>query len=449
MALKPRHKRRIFWTTVISIAVILLASVLIPPFITLNGFKSVVEQSVHTQTNVPLKLNGDIHFSLVGGATIVAHDVDIPDAKIGSVLFSIPFRSFFNLKDAKLNDAVIIYDADINIKKLEPAFFNHNIEIYNSNITLYGKKFHIVRADFTNNEFHGVIRSAHHKYDVEFIDDTFNIKNKTNKLDLTGQFYSDGSIRGHMDIETKNINEWFGFATPKINHPVKLTTNFEWDGHNGYEFTNLNANGYSGNVIVSPDGEKTIQLVSNDANLDLSFLTKPTDLLNRTKFNLDFYGSIKFMNHSFKHVKIDVIADQDILQITNIIADNLVITGGQITPNGAKNIMITTPVNNTNAMCIFSGTPANWECSKFTYGDLYGSISVKNNIFDIDVQSNQPMPENTDEFIKLLYKIGSSGTVKFKFSIKSMGGTTNLIASIKFLLKLSCAPPLDNLLIAD
>ena len=180
MALKPRHKRRIFWTTVISIAVILLASVLIPPFITLNGFKSVVEQSVHTQTNVPLKLNGDIHFSLVGGATIVAHDVDIPDAKIGSVLFSIPFRSFFNLKDAKLNDAVIIYDADINIKKLEPAFFNHNIEIYNSNIILYGKKFHIVRADFTNNEFHGVIRSAHHKYDVEFIDDTFNIKNKTN-----------------------------------------------------------------------------------------------------------------------------------------------------------------------------------------------------------------------------------------------------------------------------
>lgn len=421
MALKPRHKRRIFWTTVISIAVILLASVLIPPFITLNGFKSVVEQSVHTQTNVPLKLNGDIHFSLVGGATIVAHDVDIPDAKIGSVLFSIPFRSFFNLKDAKLNDAVIIYDADINIKKLEPAFFNHNIEIYNSNITLYGKKFHIVRADFTNNEFHGVIRSAHHKYDVEFIDDTFNIKNKTNKLDLTGQFYSDGSIRGHMDIETKNINEWFGFDTPKINHPVKLTTNFEWDGHNGYEFTNLNANGYSGNVIVSPDGEKTIQLVSNDANLDLSFLTQPTDLLNRTKFNLDFYGSIKFMNHIFKHVKIDVIADQDILQITNIIADNLVITGGQITPNGAKNIMITTPVNNTNAMCIFSGTPANWECSKFTYGDLYGSISVKNNIFDIDVQSNQPMPENTDEFIKLLYKIGSSGTVKFKFS--NIGGT--------------------------
>lgn len=421
MSLKPRYKRRIFWSAITTVAVVLLASVLIPPFITLNSFKSSVEQSIKNQTNVPLKLNGDIHFSLVGGATIVAHDVDIPDAKIGSILFSIPFHNFFNLKDAKLNDSVVIYDADIKIKKLEPAFFNHNIEIYNSNINLHGKTFHIIRADLTDNEFHGIIRSANHKYDVEFINDTFNIKNKTNKLDLTGQFYSDGSIRGHMDIETKNINEWFGFKEPQIKHLVKLTTNFEWDGHNGYEFTNLNANGFSGNITVSSNGTKTIQLVSNDANIDLSFLAKPTDLLNHTKFNLDFYGSIKFLNHTFKHVKINVIADQDLLQITNIIADNIVITGGHITQTGASNIMITMPINNTNAMCIFSGTPNDWQCSKFTYGDMYGSISVKNNTFDIDIQSNNPMPKNTNEFIKMLYKIGNKGNVKFKFS--DIGGT--------------------------
>jgi hypothetical protein len=421
MALKPRYKRRIFWSIIITLASILLISVIVPQFITLNSFKSVIEQSVHKQTNVPLKLNGDIHFSLIGGTTIVAHDVDIPDAKIGSVLFSIPFHSFFNLQDAQLNDAVVIYDADINIKKLTPAFFNHNIEIYNSDITLYGKKFHIIRADFTNDEFHGVIRSTNHKYEVEFINDTFNIKNKTNKLDLSGQFYSDGTIRGHMDIETKNINKWFGFDEPTITHPVKLTTNFEWDGGNGYSFTNLNANGFSGNITVSSTGDKTIQLVSNDANIDLSFLSKPTNLLNKTTFNLDFYGHIKFMNHIFEHLKIDVIASNDTLQITNIIADNIIITGGQITQNGAKDIMITMPVKDTNAMCLFSGTPSDWQCSKFTYGDLYGSISVKNNIFDINIQSNNPMPKNTSEYMNMVYKLGNSGTIKFKFS--NIGGT--------------------------
>lgn len=421
MALKPRYKRRIFWSIISTITVIALAIVLVPPFITLNGFKSVVEQSVYNQTNVPLKLNGDIHFSLVSGATIAAHDVDIPDAKIGSILFSIPFHSFFNLKEAKLNDAVIIYDADINVKKLEPAFFNHDIKIYNSDMNFFGRKFHIIRADFTNNEFHGTIRSDNHKYDVEFINDTFNIKNKNNKLDLTGQFYSDGSIRGHMDIETRNINEWFGFDEPKITRPVKLSTNFEWDGGNGYEFSNLNANGFSGNVIVSANGEKTIQLVSHDANIDLSFLAKPTNLLTKTKFNLDFYGTITFMNYTFKHVKIDVVADQNIVQITNIIADDIVITGGQITKTGAKDIMITMPVNDTNAMCIFSGTPTDWQCSKFTYGNLFGTISVKDNTFNINIQSETPMPANNSKLMDMVYKLGNRGIIKFKFS--DIGGT--------------------------
>lgn len=421
MALKPRYKRRIFWSIISTITAIALAIVLIPPFITLNGFKSVVEQSVSNQTNVPLKLNGDIHFSLVGGATIAAHDVDIPDTKIGSILFSIPFHSFFNLKEVKLNDAVVIYDADINVKKLEPAFFNHNIKIYNSNINFFGRKFHIIRADFTNNEFHGTIRSDNHKYEVEFINDTFNIKNKNNKLDLTGQFYSDGSIRGHMDIETRNINEWFGFDEPKITHPVKLSTNFEWNGGNGYDFSNLNANGFSGNVIVSENGEKIIQLVSHDANIDLSFLAKPTNLLNKTRFNLDFYGTITFMNHVFNHVKIDVVADKNIVQITNIIADDIVITGGQITPNGAKNIMITMPVNNTNSMCIFSGTPTDWQCSKFTYGDMYGDISVENNKFNINVKSEKPIPTNSDKLMNLVYKLGTGGIINFQFS--NIGGT--------------------------
>lgn len=420
MALKPRHKRRIFWTIITVIATVLLASVLIPPFITLNSLKPMVEQSVHAQTDVPLKLNGDIHFSLVGGATIVAHDVDVPNTKIGSVLFSIPFHSFFNIKNAKLDGPVIVYDADIKIDKLTPAVFNHNIEIYNSNITFQGRQFHIVRADYTDGKFYGIIRTPSHKYEVEFVGDTFHIKNKNNKLDLTGQFFSDGSIRGHLEIETKNINEWFGFDEPKINHVVKLSSNFEWDGNNEYELTNLNADGFSGNITVAANGDKTIQLVSNDTNVDLSFLSKPTNLLQRTRFNLDLYGTITFLDHTFNHIKIDAIASTDKLQITNIIADNIIITGGDITANGAKNILITMPYNQTYLMCLFSGTPENWECSKFTYGDFSGTLSVTPDKFDITINSENPMPSNQD-FMDTIYKFGNRGTVNFKFS--NIGGT--------------------------
>jgi hypothetical protein len=419
MALKPRHKRRIFWSIITTIAAVLLASILIPPFITLNSFKPSIEQSIQAQTNIPLKLNGDIHFSLVGGTTIVAHDVQIPNTHIGSILFSIPFRSFFNLKNAKLNAPVIIYDADITVDKLAPANFNHDIEIYNSNITFQGGKFHIIRASFKNNQFHGVIRSKEHKYDVDFIGNTFYIKNKNNNLNLTGQFYSDNSIRGNLEIETKNINEWLGFKEPKINRTVKLSTNFAWDGYDKYELTNISADGFHGNITVSPNGEKTIQLVSNDANLDLSFLAKPTSLLQKTKINLDLYGSITFMNYKFQHLKVDAVATTDKVQITNIIADNIVISGGEITKHGAKNILITMPVHNTNLMCMFSGTPESWNCSKFSYSDYEGSISVSKDKFDITINSEKPMPTNK-EFMDMIYKFGQHGIVNFKFS--NIGG---------------------------
>ena len=98
MALKPRHRRRIFWGIICTITALVMAMIFIPPMITLNSLKPMVEKSVAEQTNVPAKLNGDIHFSLIGGATIVAHDVNVPTAHIGSVIFSIPFRSFFDME---------------------------------------------------------------------------------------------------------------------------------------------------------------------------------------------------------------------------------------------------------------------------------------------------------------------------------------------------------------
>ena len=134
MALKPRYKRRIAWTIVSIIAAILLAFVIAPSIITLNKFKPMIEQAIMNQVNVDAKLNGDVNFSLVSGAKIVAHDVSVPTAKIGSVLISVPFHSLFNLNNPELESTVTIFDANINITKLTPAQFNHTINIYDSRI---------------------------------------------------------------------------------------------------------------------------------------------------------------------------------------------------------------------------------------------------------------------------------------------------------------------------
>ncbi|MBE6457320.1 MAG: hypothetical protein E7011_00715 [Alphaproteobacteria bacterium] len=420
MALKPRYKRRIIWSLVYTIGALCLAMVIIPPMITLNKFKPMVEQSVYEQTAVPAKLNGDIRFSLIGGATIVANDVVVPDARIGSVMFSIPFRSMFDLKNATLNDAVVVYDADITVNQLAPADFNHNIEIYNSKITFMGRQFYIIRADFTDGQFHGVIRSQHHKYNIEFIGDTFHITNKNNNLDITGQMFSDGSIRGHLSIETDNIDDWLGIKTNLVEDDIKLSANFEWNGYDSYKLTNIESDKFSGNIEVYSDGTRSISLVSNDISSDISFLLQPNGLLNNTNVNLDFYGDLTLQNHKFHHLRIQATGTTNKIQIANIVADDIAITGGTIDKYGAENIMITMPVNHTNSMCLFSGTADEWGCSIFTYGDMSGSLNVSDNKFEIFVQSTKPMPATSD-ILQMTSRFGKHGTINFQFS--DIGGT--------------------------
>ena len=59
------------------------------------------------------------------------------------------------------------------------------------------------------------------------------------------------------------------------------------------------------------------------------------------------------------------------------------------------------------------------------------------------------MGPNTDKktVMKALVKNGMD-VARFNFSMNSDRGTTIFMLSIKFLLRLSCAPPLESLLIA-
>ncbi len=415
MALKPRHKRRIVWSIVSIIAAVVLAFIIAPSIITLNKFKPMIEQAIATQTNVDAKLNGDIHFSLLSGAKIVAHDVRVPTAQIGSVMISIPFSSLFNLNNPEIQPSVTVYDADINIPQLAPANFNHTVNIFDSDIHFMGRDFHIISAKMQDNKFNGIIRTKNHKYDVEFSGNTFHITNKNNDLDIVGQFFDNGTMRGHMSFKTDDLNSWLNIEQPKLSIDSDVTLNFEWDGGSGFKYTNIRAGNLTGNIETKPNGIKFIQLKSDNINYDFTNILDFGDALTNTQYDLDFYGNLKFMNHTFKHIRINIIAANNSIQITNIVADDIAITGGHIDSSGAHDVLVTMPFDGMDSTCLFSGTPNNWKCAPYSYGDITGDVSVNNNSFDMTIKSDKKMPKS-GIFSERIKRLGTHGKINFDFT---------------------------------
>lgn len=415
MALKPRHKRRIAWTIVSIIAAVILTFIIAPSIITLNSFKPMIERAIYEQTNVDAKLNGDLHFSLLSGAKIVAHDVSVPTAKIGSVMLSVPLSSLFNPSNPEIKSTVTVINANIDIKQLAPATFNHTINIYDSEIHFMGREFYIISAKMQDNRFHGIIRTKNHKYDVEFSGDTFHITNKNNNLDIVGQFFDNGSIRGHMSFKTDDLNSWLDIEQPKITQETDVTLNFEWDGKHGFKYTNIKAGPISGNIETKSNGIKFIRLKAENINYDFPDVLDFGKSLTETQYDLDFYGKLKFMDFEYKHIRVNAIATNNTIQITNIIADDIALTGGRIDSTGAHDIFVTMPFDGRASTCLFSGTPDNWKCTPYTYGDVTGNISINHNTIDMTIQSDKRMPRS-GVLNNRIKQLGNQGKINFEYT---------------------------------
>lgn len=420
MALKPRYKRRIFWSVLSIIALIGIAIVVVPPMITLNSLKPKIEQALTDKIGVQAKILGDINFSLLGKATIVAHDIEIPRGIIDSAMFSIPFYSIFNLENATLNGDISLYGANISIDKLTAQTLDFNLKMNNSVVNFLGHNYDVINGVISNGQFKGLIRTDNHKYELDLIGDDFYIRNQNDKLQAEGKLFPDGSTAGNLSIETNNINRLFSFNTPRIDKTISLTTKFEWDGGKGIKFTDIESKNFSGNIEIFPNGKKNIQLYATDIDFDFSFLLDPSRIYYETNFNIDFYGKLKFVNKTFSHLKIVAQGTKNKINITKVIADDITFTGGYIDETGAHSIIINFPYQGSNFMCFFSGTPNDWKCSTFTYENMTGSLSVSSEGFNIFIQSDKPMPSQ-DSLKALVSRFGDTGTVNFQFS--DIGGT--------------------------
>ena len=415
MALKPRVKRRIFLAAITLIAVVLCAVAIVPQWMNLNALKPKLEAAITRQTGVPTTIRGDVHFSLLFRATIVAHDIVIPDGTVGRVMLSLPLRDMFNLERAPLDGQITISGARVTAARLDPVDFRHRLQITDSTVRFLDKDYDIVRGTFDGGRFSGTVRTNQHKYDIEFENDEFLVRNKNNNLEIRGQLYSDGTARGEMSITTDNINRWFDFAEPRINRRIDLTMNFDWDGGYGFDFTNIVGNGFTGEIKLSPDGARNIKLKAADIDFDFSFLMNPVQLFKNTVFDLDFYGNLKIGNLKFSHLKLNAAGLENMIQIGTVVADDIAMTGGYIDASGAHDIMITLPIDNVPASCLFSGSPDKWSCGEFAWGAIHGAINVDGDAFSVQLASDMNMPD-----VKALRanarRLGTNGVISFRFA---------------------------------
>lgn len=420
MNIKSRHKRRFFWTIITLSGLAIIGIICIPPLINLNKMKPVLEAKLYEQTGIHTKINGNINFSLLGATTIVAHNVQIPTGKIDSISFSIPLKQIFNLQNATLNKDIGVHNANIKITDLFPYSVSHNINIYNTSLDFMGHDYKIVRGTLSDNKFAGQIRTSQHKYDITYDNGEFVILNSNDNLHIRGTLFPDGGAAGEMSISTNDINKWFEFENPKISEPVSLRTEFSWDGDYGFDFTNIHANNYTGNIKLYPNGMHSLTFKSNNTNIDVSFITYDKNILNKTDINFDLTGKIRFKQNLFSKFMIIAQGRNNKLNIKHVIADNIELFSGTYDKNGLHNTRL--QINNLpeKFYCDFSGTQQKWECTTFAYGNITGSITNDNGIFNIKATSTDKMP-SFKTIKSLVSRIGDSGTIDFTFS--DMSGT--------------------------
>lgn len=430
MSIKNTFKHKLIWFFGLLLAILAIAVITVPPIVNLDFLKPKIENIILTKTGVPAKIHGDINFSLMGKATIVAHNLIVPNGTVSSCAFAIPFFDIFDLKNARISGNISVSGASLLVDKIAPFETNDTITVHNSNIQFLNKKYNIIDATLSKNYINAIVRTDQHKYEIKSHNNSFIVKNKNNDLSLSGELFDDGTAVAHIEITAQNINRWFEFEKPQITGSFPVIADLFWDGKYGIKFNNISANGITGSVDLQDDGYKIVKLKSDTADYDLSFFLYNPDILQNASFDLDFYGKLKFADNIFHHVKIVTVGYDKEIKVDTIIADDLYIHGGTIDENGAHNLYVSVPEFGVISTCIFNGTPIDWSCDNFSYGGtVSGKLKVNTNHFEADIYTPQPF-KDFNTVIGMAKKLGTNGYVNF--DSLDMKGTLTLKDNVPY-----------------
>ena len=106
--MKARHRRTLFLSVLSVFLTIFLAIIIVPSMLNLKHLRSNFEQVIKNQTGIDAKINGRINMSILQRVYIIAHNVDIPNGNIDSVIFTIPFFKIFNISSAEISGRIYV-----------------------------------------------------------------------------------------------------------------------------------------------------------------------------------------------------------------------------------------------------------------------------------------------------------------------------------------------------
>jgi hypothetical protein len=407
MSIKRIINNKFVWFFTSFVVVSIFAIMFIPSMINLNFLKPKIENVIFTKTGVKAQINGNVNFSMSGTTQIVAHDISVPNGTISSVDFAIPMFDIFDIQNADISGDVSVNGANLLIEKIVPFNTSVKIKVYNSKIQFLNKEYDIVDAVLSKDFVEATVRTDQHKYDIKLRDNSFTVKNKNNDLKISGILLNNGTVKAHLEIIAKDINKWFEFDTPKIKGRFPVTADVFWDGGYGVRFNNISANGLTGNIDFLDNGYRVVQLQSQSADYNLSFLIDSVDVLQNTSLDLDFYGKITIADKVFEHVKIVTTGSHDKINIDTIILDDVKIHGGTVDKDGAHDVYVAGPLSGLHTTCLLNGTLTHWWCRKFSHGSNITSVfSVKDDVIDADVYSTA-IYEDMKPFVVTIRKLAS------------------------------------------
>ena len=406
MSIKRIINNKFVWFFTSFVVVSIFAIMFIPSMINLNFLKPKIENVIFTKTGVKAQINGNVNFSMSGTTQIVAHDISVPNGTISSVDFAIPMFDIFDIQNADISGDVSVNGANLLIEKIVPFNTSVKIKVYNSKIQFLNKEYDIVDAVLSKGFVEATVRTDQHKYDIKLRDNSFTVKNKNNDLKISGILLNNGTVKAHLEIIAKDINKWFEFDTPKIKGRFPVIADVFWDGGYGVRFYNISANGLTGNIDLLDNGYRVVQLQSQSADYNLSFLIDSVDILQNTSLDLDFYGKITIADKVFEHVKIITTGSHDKINIDTIILDDVKIHGGTVDKDGAHDVYVAGPLSGLHDSVLFRGLisfmlvigsmPSYFGETRPAF-DCCKSVWVK--IFSSSVRSNSTVHLNLGEFV--------------------------------------------------
>lgn len=402
--MKARQRFKIFWVAAVTVAVLAMAYLIIPPLLPMARLRPDFESAVSKMVGVPVKIDGDIKLSLLGYPMIALEDVRFGEYKIKAARFRVSWSSIFNLKNARIISGIKIQGLRTEINAVSPPNFGTKIMISDSVIKHYGKEYEIIDAVLDAGKFSAMIRTDQHKYNLHLDSGEFVVTNPNLGLTINGKLLSDnvGNIaaKGKFEINVSDINRWFDFDFPKIPGQTKIAMDFEWDGGENFDFSKIRGNNgkasFNGHIILSP-GKKIVRMKADNMDLDLSDLLENIKFIRNSEFNIDISGNITTPVSEMKKLRalsIHAVSDSDSIDIKRFrMGDgkSAISATGKIIGKNAVNLDVAFSDNARSVRCMFSGNRDVWNCSRFSFAHkniaATGTLNVGENNFQMMIHS--------------------------------------------------------------